>query len=139
MNLNQSMVVEKDQNSHSIIVKEVTKTLRLIGVPASLIGYTYIREAIIMTIYDVNVIHSITKAIYPVLAKKFNSTRSGVERAIRHAIEVAWERGDADTLQQYFGFTVSDTKGKPTNSEFIALIADEIRLSMLNDKQETMP
>ena len=99
-----------------------------IGVPAHIKGYQYLREAIIMTVEDMDVINAVTKVLYPEVARKFGTTASRVERAIRHAIEVAWDRGDLDTLQKYFGFTVSNSKGKPTNSEFIAMIADRLVL-----------
>jgi two-component system response regulator (stage 0 sporulation protein A) len=99
-------------------------------VPAHIKGYQYLRTAILMTINDSEVINSVTKILYPSVAKKYQTTSSRVERAIRHAIEVAWDRGDLDTLQRFFGYTVSNTKGKPTNSEFIALIADKLQLQM---------
>ena len=98
-----------------------------IGVPAHIKGYQYLREAIIIAVNDMDVINAITKVLYPQVAKTFQTTPSRVERAIRHAIEVAWDRGDLDTLQRFFGYTVSNTKGKPTNSEFIALIADKLK------------
>ena len=88
----------------------------------------YLREAIILTINDMDVINAVTKVLYPTVAKKFDTTPSRVERAIRHAIEVAWDRGDIETLQKFFGYTVSNIKGKPTNSEFIAMIADCLSL-----------
>ena len=106
----------------------VTAIIHEIGVPAHIKGYQYLREAIIMTVEDMEVINAVTKFIYPEVARKFGTTASRVERAIRHAIEVAWDRGDLDTLQKYFGFTVSNSKGKPTNSEFIAMIADRLQL-----------
>lgn len=112
------------------IEMRVTEIIHLIGVPAHIKGYQYLREAIIMTIRDMDAINAITKILYPSVAKKFKTTPSRVERAIRHAIEVAWDRGDVDTLQEYFGFTVSGTKGKPTNSEFISMVADRLRLEM---------
>lgn len=112
------------------IEMRVTEIIHLIGVPAHIKGYQYLREAIIMTIRDMEAINAITKILYPSVAKKFKTTPSRVERAIRHAIEVAWDRGDVDTLQEYFGFTVSGTKGKPTNSEFISMVADRLRLEM---------
>ena len=102
----------------------VTEVIHEIGVPAHIKGYQYLREAIILTINDMDVINAVTKVLYPAVAKKFSTTPSRVERAIRHAIEVAWDRGDLDTLQKFFGYTVSNIKGKPTNSEFIAMIAD---------------
>lgn len=106
----------------------VTSIIHEIGVPAHIKGYQYLREAIIMTVEDMDVINAVTKVLYPEVAKKFGTTASRVERAIRHAIEVAWDRGDLETLQKYFGYTVSNTKGKPTNSEFIAMIADRLVL-----------
>lgn len=106
----------------------VTSIIHEIGVPAHIKGYQYLREAIMMTVEDMDVINAVTKILYPEVAKKFGTTASRVERAIRHAIEVAWDRGDLETLQKYFGYTVSNTKGKPTNSEFIAMIADRLVL-----------
>ena len=108
----------------------VTNIIHEIGVPAHIKGYQYLREAIIIAVEDMDVINAITKILYPQVAKTFQTTPSRVERAIRHAIEVAWDRGDLDTLQRFFGYTVSNTKGKPTNSEFIALIADKLQLQM---------
>ena len=112
------------------IEMKVTNIIHQIGVPANIKGYQYLREAIIMTINDMESINAITKVLYPSVAKKFHTTSSRVERAIRHAIEVAWDRGDVDVLQEYFGFTVSGTKGKPTNSEFISMVADKLRLEL---------
>ena len=106
----------------------VTEVIHEIGVPAHIKGYQYLREAIIITIQDMEVINAVTKVLYPTVAKKFSTTPSRVERAIRHAIEVAWDRGDIETLQKFFGYTVSNIKGKPTNSEFIAMIADCLNL-----------
>lgn len=108
----------------------VTNIIHEIGVPAHIKGYQYLREAIILAVEDMDVINAITKVLYPQVAKTFATTPSRVERAIRHAIEVAWDRGDLDTLQRFFGYTVSNTKGKPTNSEFIALIADKLQLQL---------
>ncbi len=107
---------------------EVTTIIHEIGVPAHIKGYQYLREAIIIAVEDMEVINAVTKILYPEVAKRFNTTASRVERAIRHAIEVAWDRGDLETLQKYFGYTVSNAKGKPTNSEFIAMIADKLQL-----------
>ena len=106
----------------------VTEVIHEIGVPAHIKGYQYLREAIILTINDMEVINAVTKVLYPAVAKKYATTPSRVERAIRHAIEVAWDRGDIEVLQKYFGYTVSNIKGKPTNSEFIAMIADCLSL-----------
>ena len=106
----------------------VTSIIHEIGVPAHIKGYQYLREAIMMTVQNMEVINAVTKILYPEVAKRFGTTASRVERAIRHAIEVAWDRGDLETLQKYFGYTVSNAKGKPTNSEFIAMIADRLQL-----------
>ncbi len=106
----------------------VTDIIHEIGVPAHIKGYQYLREAIILTINDMDMINAVTKVLYPEVAKKFATTPSRVERAIRHAIEVAWDRGDIEVLQKFFGYTVSNIKGKPTNSEFIAMIADCLSL-----------
>ena len=106
----------------------VTSIIHEIGVPAHIKGYQYLREAIIIAVNDMAVINAVTKVLYPEVAKHFGTTASRVERAIRHAIEVAWDRGDLETLQKYFGYTVSNAKGKPTNSEFIAMIADRLQL-----------
>lgn len=108
----------------------VTDVIHEIGVPAHIKGYQYLREAIMMAVEDIESVSAITKVLYPSIAKKFKTTSSRVERAIRHAIEVAWDRGDIETLQNYFGYTVSGVKGKPTNSEFISMIADRLRLQM---------
>ena len=109
--------------------QDVTDMIHEIGVPAHIKGYQYLREAIIMSVEDASMISSITKILYPTIAKRFQTTPSRVERAIRHAIEVAWSRGRTETLDSLFGYTIDTGKGKPTNSEFIALIADRIRLS----------
>lgn len=107
---------------------DVTNMIHEIGVPAHIKGYQYLRDAIMMAVEDMNMLNSITKILYPTIAKNHKTTPSRVERAIRHAIEVAWSRGKMDTIDELFGYTVSVGKGKPTNSEFIALIADKIRL-----------
>ncbi len=107
---------------------QVTRVIHQIGVPAHIKGYQYLRTAILMTIADNDIINSVTKVLYPSVAKKYQTTTSRVERAIRHAIEVAWDRGDLDTLNAYFGYTIQNSRGKPTNSEFIAMIADNMRL-----------
>ena len=111
---------------------DVTEIIHEIGVPAHIKGYQYLRDAIIMSVGDMDMLNSITKILYPTIAKKHQTTPSRVERAIRHAIEVAWSRGKMDTIEELFGYTVSGGKGKPTNSEFIALIADKIRLEYKN-------
>jgi two-component system response regulator (stage 0 sporulation protein A) len=107
---------------------DVTDIIRDIGIPAHIKGYQYIREGIIMSVKDANMLNYITKLLYPTIAKKYRTTSSSVERAIRHAIEVAWTRGKIEVIEEMFGYTVSAGKGKPTNSEFIALIADKLRL-----------
>lgn len=109
---------------------QVTQIIHQIGVPAHIKGYQYLRTAILMTISDSEIINSVTKVLYPSVAKKYSTTTSRVERAIRHAIEVAWDRGDVDTLNSYFGYTIQNNRGKPTNSEFIAMIADNLRLKL---------
>ena len=108
----------------------VTNVIHEVGVPAHIKGYQYLREAIMMVVSDIDVINQITKQLYPDIAKKYKTTPSRVERAIRHAIEVAWGRGQTDTVENIFGYTVSASKGKPTNSEFIAMIADKLRLEL---------
>ncbi|WP_132280752.1 sporulation transcription factor Spo0A [Natranaerovirga hydrolytica] len=109
---------------------EVTSIIHEIGVPAHIKGYQYLRDAIIMSINDMEILNSITKLLYPSIAKRHNTTPSRVERAIRHAIEVAWSRGKMDTIDKLFGYTINNGKGKPTNSEFIALISDKLRLEL---------
>ena len=108
----------------------VTSVIHEIGVPAHIKGYQYLRDAIIMCVNDMDLLNSITKALYPSIAKKYVTTPSRVERALRHAIEVAWSRGKMDTIYSLFGYTINSGKGKPTNSEFVALIADKIRLEL---------
>ena len=117
-----------DQDRTPDIETQVTKIIHQIGVPAHIKGYQYLRTAILMTVRDSDVINSVTKVLYPTVAKKYQTTTSRVERAIRHAIEVAWDRGDVETLNSYFGYTIQNSRGKPTNSEFIAMIADNLRL-----------
>ena len=106
----------------------VTAIIHEIGVPAHIKGYQYLREAILLAVEDMDVINAVTKVLYPEVARRFSTTPSRVERAIRHAIEVAWDRGDLETLQKYFGYTVNSAMGKPTNSELIAMIADRLQL-----------
>ena len=108
----------------------VTEIIHQIGVPAHIKGYHYLREAIILAVNNPEIINSITKQLYPTVAKKYHTTSSRVERAIRHGIEVAWDRGDVDVLNSYFGYTIHVGRGKPTNSEFVAMIADKLRLKM---------
>lgn len=120
------------QYTQQSLEEDVTEMIHEVGVPAHIKGYQYLREAIIMSVNNVDMLNSITKILYPGIAKKYQTTPSRVERAIRHAIEVAWSRGKMDTLDDLFGYTISNGKGKPTNSEFIALITDKIRLQMKN-------
>ena len=109
---------------------KVTDILHQIGVPAHIKGYHYLRDSIIMSVENPDIINAVTKQLYPSVAKRFSTTSSRVERAIRHAIEVAWDRGDVDILNSYFGYTIHNGRGKPTNSEFIAMISDKLRLQM---------
>ena len=128
-NKRETTAVEKTENSVRVeLESKVTKIIHQIGVPAHIKGYQYLRSAIIMTVNDNDIINSVTKILYPSVAKQYKTTSSRVERAIRHAIEVAWDRGDVDTLNSYFGYTIQQGRGKPTNSEFIAMIADNLRL-----------
>ena len=117
-----------EDNSESELEMVITKIFHQIGIPAHIKGYRYLRTAIMYTVNDSDMIGNITKILYPSVAKAYKTTTSRVERAIRHAIEVAWDRGDVDTLNAYFGYTVQSSRGKPTNSEFIAMIADSLRL-----------
>jgi two-component system response regulator (stage 0 sporulation protein A) len=110
------------------LATQVTEIIHRIGVPAHIKGYNYLRTAIMMTVEDEELINAVTKILYPTVAKKYSTTSSRVERAIRHAIEVAWDRGDLEILNKYFGYTIQNDRGKPTNSEFIAMIADNVRL-----------
>ena len=120
--------VNKAEYMEQNLENDVTQMLHEIGIPAHIKGYQYLRDAIIISVKDQEMLASVTKILYPTIAKKHATTPSRVERAIRHAIEVAWNRGEMDTINDLFGYTVSTGKGKPTNSEFIALIADKIRL-----------
>ncbi len=121
---------EADKNNQENLEALVTNVIHEIGVPAHIKGYQYLREAIMMVIQDIDIINQITKQLYPDIAEKYRTTPSRVERAIRHAIEVAWARGKNDAVESIFGYTVSAAKGKPTNSEFIAMIADKLRLEL---------
>ncbi len=114
-------------NSLEVTVSEI---MHRIGVPAHIKGYQYLREAIILAVNDGEIMNSVTKLLYPTVAKTFKTTPSRVERAIRHAIEVAWDRGDVDVLNSYFGYTIQNSRGKPTNSEFIAMISDKLKLNL---------
>lgn len=123
-------LTQKNANGDFDLEMGVTAIIQKIGVPAHIKGYQYMRDAIIMVINDMDTINSVTKILYPTVAKKYNTTSSRVERAIRHAIEVAWDRGDPDVLDEMFGYTILSSKGKPTNSEFIAMISDKLRLEI---------
>lgn len=132
MNVDDWKIAPADKKENTVshdLEKDVTDMIHEIGVPAHIKGYQYLREAIMMSVDDIEMLSSITKVLYPTIAEKYDTTPSRVERAIRHAIEVAWNRGRMETLNALFGYTISTGKGKPTNSEFIALIADKIRLS----------
>lgn len=122
-------VTNSPQSAGSLEIR-VTEIIHQIGVPAHIKGYQYLRDAIIMAINDDDIINAVTKRLYPAVAKKHSTTSSRVERAIRHAIEVAWDRGDVDVLNSYFGYTIHNGRGKPTNSEFIAMISDRFRLQL---------
>lgn len=117
-----------NKNEPMDLEAEITNIIHEIGVPAHIKGYMYLREAITMVVNDMELLSAVTKELYPSIAKKFNTTASRVERAIRHAIEVAWSRGQVDTINRIFGYTIHNDKGKPTNSEFIAMVADKLRL-----------
>lgn len=121
--------LQKSQPENEIELK-ITEILHQIGVPAHIKGYHYLRNSIMRSVNDPEIINAVTKELYPSVAKSFKTTSSRVERAIRHAIEVAWDRGDLDILSSYFGYTIHSLKGKPTNSEFIAMISDKLRLQM---------
>ncbi|MFR0880671.1 MAG: sporulation transcription factor Spo0A [Oscillospiraceae bacterium] len=127
ISLVQGTGVKKETSDQDMEVV-VTEVIHQLGVPAHIKGYHYLREAILASLEDKELLESVTKMLYPTVAKKFDTTSSRVERAIRHAIEIAWDRGDLDTLNSFFGYTVNTCKGKPTNSEFIALITDKLRL-----------
>lgn len=130
-------IIQNQQNSYNrsnlvtnnrSLEAEITNIIHEIGVPAHIKGYLYLREAITMVIQNMELLSAVTKELYPAIGKKFNTTSSRVERAIRHAIEVAWSRGKVDTINNLFGYTVHNDRGKPTNSEFIAMVADKLRL-----------
>ena len=121
-------IVKTGYNNNSSLEADITNIIHEIGVPAHIKGYHYLREAILMVVKDMDLLGGITKELYPMIAEKFNTTPSRVERAIRHAIEVAWNRGRVETINKIFGYTIHDEKGKPTNGEFIAMIADRMRI-----------
>lgn len=128
-NKNKYIKIENEKDAQNLEAL-VTNMIHEVGVPANIKGYLFLREAIMMSINDINSINQITKVLYPDIAAKFNTTPPRVERAIRHAIEVAWGRGNQDLIENLFGYTVSSDKGKPTNGEFIAMIADKLRLEL---------
>ena len=123
-----AMQMARNESKQFNLDASITNIIHEIGVPAHIKGYMYLREAITMVYNDIELLGSITKVLYPDIAKKFNTTSSRVERAIRHAIEVAWSRGNIESISSLFGYTVSHTKAKPTNSEFIAMVADKLRI-----------
>lgn len=120
--------IQYNRNEPVDLESEITNIIHEIGVPAHIKGYMYLREAINMVVNDIELLSAVTKELYPSIAKKYNTTASRVERAIRHAIEVAWARGQVETINKLFGYTIHNDKGKPTNSEFIAMVADKLRL-----------
>lgn len=124
------MSIHRQKENASSLEMRVTEIIHQIGVPAHIKGYQYLRDSILMAINDEEIINAVTKRLYPAVAKKHGTTSSRVERAIRHAIEVAWDRGDVDVLNSYFGYTIHNGRGKPTNSEFIAMISDKFRLQL---------
>ena len=124
------VVVKDNVVTDPVLELMVTEIIHQIGVPAHIKGYHYLREAIILSVKNSEIINSVTKLLYPTVAKNHGTTSSRVERAIRHAIEVAWDRGDIDVLNSYFGYTIQNDRGKPTNSEFIAMISDKLRLRL---------
>lgn len=124
--------VHTEKNSEELIEQKITNVIHKIGIPAHIKGYQYLRHAIREVFLNIDIINSVTKELYPMVAKQFNTTATRVERAIRHAIEVAWDRGDTETLNSIFGYTVKSNRGKPTNSEFIAMIADKLRMQNLS-------
>lgn len=134
LNTLQESLFEKPKGVPDSLKHRVTEIIHELGVPAHVKGYHYLREAIMVAVKDRSVLEAVTKVLYPQVAKTYQTTPSRVERAIRHAIELSWDRGDIDTIQKYFGYTVSLSKGKPTNSEFIALITDRLCLEI---KQES--
>ena len=131
MNINTSVLPsvsgKNNNNGLEVVISEI---MHQIGVPAHIKGYQYLREAIILSINNTEMMSSVTKLLYPTVEKTLNTTASRVERELRHAMEVAWDRGDVDVLSSYFGYTIQNTRGKPTNSEFIAMISDKLRLKM---------
>ena len=132
MEINQNHNPTQEPTYHAVdedfLRKEITKLLHTLGMPAHVLGYEYTREAILISLGNKGILRAVTKQLYPAVAQLFSTTPSKVERAIRHAIELAWDRGDLDTIQKCFGFTVSSRKGKPTNGEFLSTLVDYLRL-----------
>ncbi|WP_298846427.1 sporulation transcription factor Spo0A [Clostridium sp.] len=120
--------INKNQLVDDILIAQITNIMHEIGIPAHIKGYMFAREAIIMVVNDIRLLSGITKELYPLIGEKYNTTATRVERAIRHAIDVAWSRRQVDTINKIFGYTINNEKGKPTNSEFIAMVADKLRL-----------
>lgn len=125
----QAAAVTRKNSRRIPLEEEVTEILHQIGIPAHIKGYLYLRDAILMVVEDIDLLGSVTKILYPAIAERFNTTPSRVERAVRHAIEVAWSRNNIDIIKKFFGYTIRTEKGKPTNSEFIAMMADRMRLN----------
>ena len=130
--LNMPVHNEVLQSPDELIDQRITNIIHKTGIPAHIKGYQYLRQAIKEVFLNIDIINSVTKELYPLVARKFNTTATRVERAIRHAIEVAWDRGEPETLNSIFGYTVKSNRGKPTNSEFIAMIADKLRMQSLS-------
>ena len=127
-NDNQAQELTYHAVDENFLRKEITKLLHTLGMPAHVLGYEYTREAILITLGNKDVLRAVTGELYPAVSQRFNTTPTRVERAIRHAVELAWERGDLDTIHKFFGFTTHPKKGKPTNKEFISAMADHLRL-----------
>ena len=125
---NDEFKINKNNTTDVDMIGQITNIIHEIGIPANLKGYMFVREAISMVVNDIDLLSSVTKELYPSVGKKFNTTDSRVERGIRHAIEVAWSREQVETITNLFGYTINNEKGKPTNSEFIAMVADKLRL-----------
>ena len=129
-NNNQAQELTYHAVDENFLRKEITKLMHTLGMPAHVLGYEYAREAILIALGNKDILREMTKGLYPAVSQRFNTTPSRVERAIRHAVELAWDRGDVDTLHKFFGFTVSAKKGKPTNSEFLSALVDHLRLEL---------
>jgi two-component system response regulator (stage 0 sporulation protein A) len=138
INNNYSLNLDKEEEINLNLDDNITEILHEIGIPAHIKGYMYLRTAIARTFFNIDLLGQVTKVLYPEIAKTYNTTASRVERALRHAIEVAWNRGNIDAIDDIFGYTVSATKAKPTNSEFIAMIADKLRLEYRRKNYEQL-